>query len=208
MKKIAIYARTSSTRQHTENQVLLLKDYASKNGLEYDLYEEQESSRKTRPIKVELLRKLRAGEYAGVVVYALDRWARNLHELLTEVDYFTRNNIDFTSLREQIAFNTSSGKLYLSIIGAFANFEREILVERTIIGIQRAKYQGIRIGRPPGKRDSAPRKKSGYFLREANKRKKEDEKNGVFLPIEEYISCKPNKRTHKLNNKKNVSKPV
>lgn len=208
MKKICLYARTSTIRQHTENQVLLLKDYALKNGLEYDLYEEQESSRKTRPLKVELLRKLRAGEYSGVVVYALDRWARNLHELLTEVDYFTRNNIGFTSLREQIAFNTSSGKLYLSILGAFANFEKEILVERTILGIQRAKYQGIRIGRPPGKRDSAPRKKSGYFLREANKRKKEDEKQGIFLPIEEYISSKPNKRSQKSNLKKNDSKPL
>ncbi len=208
MKKVALYARVSTSKQHTENQVIVLKQYAQKEGLEFDLYEEVESSRRTRPVKVELLRKLRAGEYDGVVVYALDRWARNLHELLTEVDYFTRNQVNFTSLREKIDFNTTSGKLYLSILGAFAAFEREILVEKTILGIQRAKSQGVKIGRPPGKRDSAPRKKSGYFLREANKRKQEAEKHGVFLPIEEYISSKPNLRSQKSNRKKNDSKPV
>lgn len=205
-KKTALYARISTNRQHTENQVILLKDYALRNGLEFDLYEEQESSRKTRPLKVELLRKLRAGVYSGVVVYALDRWARNTFELLTEIDYFTKHNINFVSLREQIAFNTSSGKLYLTLLGAFANFEREILVERTVLGIQRAKKQGKHVGRPKGKRDSSPRKKSGYYLREAMKRKRIDEKDGVFLPIEEYINARPKKRIHKTNPNENQSK--
>lgn len=192
-KKIALYARTSTISQHTANQVILLKEYAVKNGLDFDLFEEQESTRKTRPLKVELLRKLRAGEYSGVVVYALERWARNTYELLSEIDYLTKNNINFVSLREQMDFNTSSGKLYLTMLGAFASFEREILVERTILGVQRAKKQGKHVGRPRGKRDSSPRKKSGYFLREAMKRKRVDESKGVFLPIEEYIAVKPKK---------------
>jgi hypothetical protein len=70
-----------------------------------------------------------------------------------------------------------------------------------LIGIQRARLQGIKIGRPRGKKDSSPRKKSGYYLREANKRKKDDEKSGIFLPIEEYINSKPKKRPQKTNSK-------
>lgn len=190
MKKVALYARTSTVRQHTENQVIVLKEYAKRNDLPFDLYEEQESARKTRPVKLELMRKLRAGVYREVVVYALDRWARNLQELLSDIDFCTKNDINFVSLREQISFNTSTGKLYLSIVGAFSSFEKDILIERTILGIQRARKEGKQIGRPIGKRDSKPRKKSGYYLREALKRKRLDEKSGVFLPIEEYINSR------------------
>jgi DNA invertase Pin-like site-specific DNA recombinase len=72
-------------------------------------------------------------------------------------------------------------------MSAFANFERDIISERTKEGIARTRAKGTVLGRPKGKKDSAPRKTSGYILREANKRKREDEAKGVFQSIEAYI---------------------
>lgn len=77
MKKIALYQRVSTMNQTVDNQKIRLIEYAERNGYSYDLYEEIESTRKTRPVKQALLAKLRNGEYDAVVVYKLDRWARS-----------------------------------------------------------------------------------------------------------------------------------
>ena len=69
--------------------------YAEANNLEYDLFEEVESTRKTRPIKQELLTQLRNGEYKAVVVFKLDRYARSSRELILEVQELTNKGIGF-----------------------------------------------------------------------------------------------------------------
>ena len=74
--RVALYSRVSTNKQTNANQIHRLVDYANQKGVEFDLYEEVESSRKTRPIKQDLLKKLRNGEYDSVVVYKLDRWAK------------------------------------------------------------------------------------------------------------------------------------
>src|SRR5664280_600515 len=76
MRHIALYVRVSTTDQTVENQKIRLIEYANKNSFTYDLFEEVESTRKTRPVKQALLAKLRQNEYSAVVVYKLDRWAR------------------------------------------------------------------------------------------------------------------------------------
>jgi DNA invertase Pin-like site-specific DNA recombinase len=86
MKKIALYCRVSLTNgtQTTENQKIRLVEFAEKNGYNYDVFEETESSRKTRPVKQGLLQRLRNGEYESVVVFKLDRWARSSTELILD----------------------------------------------------------------------------------------------------------------------------
>jgi DNA invertase Pin-like site-specific DNA recombinase len=79
------------------------------------------------------------------------------------------------------------GRLHFQILAAFAEFERSLISERTKEGIERTKAQGTTLGRPKGKKDSAPRPRSGYILREAKRRKGKDEKKGVFQSIETYI---------------------
>lgn len=71
--KIVIYCRVSTNEQTPENQRLRLTGYANKEGWDYDVYSEVQSSKKTRPVKAELLQKLRNGEYDAVLVYKLDR---------------------------------------------------------------------------------------------------------------------------------------
>jgi DNA invertase Pin-like site-specific DNA recombinase len=187
MKKIAIYVRVSTAEQTVENQRIRLIDYAEKNDYIYDVYEEVESTRKTRPVKQALLAKLRNREYDAVIVYKLDRWARSSTELILDTKELLDKNIGFISISDNLDFSTAAGKLHFQILSAFAEFERELIRERTLEGLRRARMQGKQAGRPIGSKDSKRRKKSGYYLREARKRQGLDINNGHIKPISEYL---------------------
>ena len=167
---MAMYCRVSTNRQTNDNQKVRLIQYAEANNLEYDLFEEVESTRKTRPIKQELLTQLRNGEYKAVVVFKLDRYARSSRELILEVQELTNKGIGFISISDNLDFSSSTGRLHFHILAAFAEFERSLISERTIEGIARTKAQGTVLGRPKGSKDSKPRPKSGYYMREIRKR--------------------------------------
>lgn len=170
MKNIAIYTRVSTSDQTTENQVIRLTDYAKDRKWSFDVYREQVSTRKTRPIKADLLKKLRLKEYDGVIVYKLDRWARSSTELILEINELIAKGIEFYSYSENLDFTSATGKLHFNILSAFAEFERELIRERTIEGLRRAKMNGKSPGRPKGSKDKTKRKTEGYVLREAKKR--------------------------------------
>ena len=167
--KIAIYCRVSTEEQTTENQKIRLTEYAKRNKWDYEIIEEVMSSRKTRPKKAELLQRLRLKEFDGVLIYKLDRWARSSYELLNEIQELHNKNICFISLSDNIDLSTATGKLQFTILSAFAEFERNLIRERTLEGLNRAKAQGKTLGRPKGKKDTKQRKKGGYYMRYANK---------------------------------------
>ena len=185
--KIAIYCRVSTNEQTTENQKLRLTEYAKKEGWDYDVFSEVQSSKKTRPVKAELLQKLRNGEYEAVLVYKLDRWARSSTELILEVKELLDKGIQFISYSENLDFSTSTGQLHFQILSAFAEFERSLISERTIEGIRRARQSGKTLGRPTGSKDKKKRKRAGYLLREINKRQKADQSKGNYRDINEYL---------------------
>ena len=187
IKKVALYCRVSTNKQTNENQKIRLLQYAADMSYKFDIYEEVESSRKTRPVKQELLQKLRKGEYSGIVVYKLDRFARSSRELLLEIQELIDKGIGFISISDNLDFNSSMGRLHFQILAAFAEFERNLISERTKEGLERTKAQGKTPGRPKGSKDSKKRPKSGYYIREANKRKSKDEQNGIFQSLENYI---------------------
>jgi DNA invertase Pin-like site-specific DNA recombinase len=186
-KKVALYCRVSTQNQTTENQKIRLLQYATDNKLKYDLYDEVESTRKTRPIKQAVLSKLRSGEYSAVIVFKLDRWARSSRELLLEIQELVDKGVGFISVSDNLDFTSSVGRLHFQILSAFSEFERSLISERTKEGLIRARSQNKQLGRPKGSKDSKPRPKSGYMLREVNKRKKVDEQKNIYLPIENYM---------------------
>ena len=190
MKHVALYCRVSLSNgcQTTENQKIRLVEYAEKNNLTYDLYEETESTRKTRPVKQALLARLRNHEYDAVIVYKLDRWARSSTELILDTKELIDKGVGFISISDSLDFSTAAGKLHFQILSAFAEFERELIRERTIEGLRRAKMQGKKAGRPKGSKDTKKRRKSGYILREAKKRQMVDERNGIYKNVEEYLN--------------------
>ena len=170
MKKYALYLRVSTTdKQTTENQKSILLDYCKQKQFEYEIFEERESTRKTRPIKAELLTKLRAGEYQGVIIYKLDRWARSSRELLLEIDELIKREIEFISVTDNLDFSTAQGRLHFQILSAFSEFERSLISERTKAALSRI-GKTKKLGRPVGSKDKKKRKTDGYLLREYNKK--------------------------------------
>lgn len=185
--KVALYCRVSTCKQTTDNQKIRLIQYANDNNLEYDLFEEVESTRNTRPIKQALLQKLRAKEYSQIIVFKLDRYARSSRELILEIQELTDKGIGFVSVSDNLDFTNAVGRLHFQILSAFSEFERSLISERTKEGINRAKSQGKTLGRPKGSKDSKARPKSGYLMREINKRKSKDEEKGNYKSTESYV---------------------
>jgi len=157
--KVAIYARVSTQDQTVENQLIPLKQFADRMGWEYDIHEEQESSRKTRPVKAALYLRLLQRQYDGLLIYKFDRWARSTTELVSEVQTLIERGVAVHSYSDGVDLNTAMGKAMLTIISAFAQLERDIIRERTIAGLARAKAQGKKLGRPKGSKDKKYRKK-------------------------------------------------
>lgn len=187
VKKVALYCRVSTNKQTNENQKVRLLQFATDKAYKFDFFEEIESTRKTRPIKQDLLNRVRKGEYSAIIVYKLDRFARSISELIMDVEELVKRKVGFISISENLDFSTSAGELQFHILCAFSQFERSIIRERTIEGIAKARSKGKLLGRPKGRKDSKPRPKSGYYIREANKRKGQDEIKGVFQSLETYI---------------------
>ena len=167
IRKIAIYVRVSTRDQYPENQLIKLKEYSDRHKYDYTIFEETESTRKTRPIKADLMNRLRCKEFDGVLVLKLDRWARSITELILEVKELYDKGVTFISVRDNIDLSTATGRLQFNILSAFADFERDIIRERTFDGLDRAKAEGKKLGRPMGSRDTKKggRRKSGYYLR-------------------------------------------
>ena len=153
---IALYARVSKRlEQNPENQLIELRKWAEREcHVVEGEYVDEISSKDTRPQKEIVLHKLRIGVIDGVAFWSLDRWGRTMTELVLEMDEFRNSGKILISMKEAIDMGTAAGRLGAHIIAAMANYERDRLQERTLLGIARARAQGKRIGRPPKKKCS------------------------------------------------------
>lgn len=140
---LPIYARVSTKDQNLSLQLDALK---IENCDEY-ISEKISSRHKERPEWKSLLHKLRTGD--TVIVYKLDRIARSTTELLHIVEDFQRRGIALKSLQEPWADTTSSvGKLIITVMAGIAEFERDLIRQRSQDGREAAKKRGVKFGRP------------------------------------------------------------
>jgi len=147
--KVAIYIRVSRIDLHPENQKLELKQFAKSMNYDYKIFEEKESTRKTRPIKNKIFQEALQRKWDLILVYKLDRWARSLQELINDLMLFQKSRVQFKSLKDNIILDDDPrNMLMIHILGAFAEFERAMIRERTLAGLARAKAQGKKLGRP------------------------------------------------------------
>jgi DNA invertase Pin-like site-specific DNA recombinase len=127
------YARVSTDDQHTENQIEQLK----KAGCER-IYEEHASGgRWDRPELQDCLKHIRKGD--TLVVWKLDRLTRSLSDLLRILAKVDEAGAGFKSLTESIDTTQPAGRLMMNMLGSFNQFEREIIKERTKLGLMRAR---------------------------------------------------------------------
>ena len=151
--KVALYARVSKhDEQNPDNQLILLREWARNRSVEvFGEYVDRASTRDTRPQKQEVLRLARLGIVNEIAFVSLDRWGRSMSELALELKELPDRGIALISLKEGLNFDNAAGRLYANLLAAFADFERERIRERTIWGLNRARAQGKRLGRPPKK---------------------------------------------------------
>jgi len=143
------YARVSTKDQNLDLQL----DALIKAGCTQPIYQEKISTRKSeRPEFNHLLSRLMPGD--TVVVWKLDRLARDLKELIHLVEHFHTLEVNFISLSEQIDTSNANGRLTFHIFCSVAQFERDVIRERTLAGMEAARVRGKLGGRTPSLTDS------------------------------------------------------
>jgi DNA invertase Pin-like site-specific DNA recombinase len=149
MKRAALYMRVSTVDQHTETQLYDLRQMAEQRG--YQIVEEFtdtiSGTKARRPGLDAMMRNARRAQFDVVLVWASDRIARSVKHFLEVLDELNRLNIEFISFREQIDTGGPLGRAVVVIIGAIAELERSLIVERVRAGMRRAKLEGRHIGR-------------------------------------------------------------
>jgi DNA invertase Pin-like site-specific DNA recombinase len=156
--KVALYARVSKAdmTQNPDNQLIKLRAYAQAEAYEvYEEYSDMKSGADAhRPSLDRMMADARGHRFSIILVVKIDRIARsmsNLHKLIDELETF---GIKFHCVDQpEISTDTPMGKLLLNVLGAIAEFERELIRERTKDGLARAVANGSRLGRKPKKID-------------------------------------------------------
>ena len=136
------YARVSSVGQNLESQIRILEEYGCEK-----IFQEKKSGRsmKERDQLQDMLTYVREGD--EVVVFSIDRLARNLRDLQSIIQQLNNNGVTVRFLSERLVFtantNDAFAKLQLQLMGAFAEFERNIIRKRQLEGIEKAKAKGV-----------------------------------------------------------------
>src|ERR1700758_916597 len=156
--KAAIYVRVSTADQHVESQLYDLRELAAQRGL--DVVQEYRDSgvsgkRARRPGLDALIADARRKKFSVVLVAAFDRVARSVKHFLQVMDEFDSLGIVFISRRENVDTSGPMGRLFLTLIGSIAELESDLIRERVLAGMRRAKLDGVRIGRAPMNIDRA-----------------------------------------------------
>jgi len=157
--KVAIYCRVSTEQQDADKQEQICVESCQKEGHTiYEVYKDIISgSTQSRPSFNRLLCDMRHYKFDAIMVTKLDRLGRSLQHLLTLIDEFNRKGIHFIAVTQNIDTSSAAGKLQLQIMGAFAEFERNIISERTKEGMRKSVGVGKR------GRDKNPRKRRGVL---------------------------------------------
>ncbi len=155
--KVAIYCRVSTEDQDADKQEDICRESCKRQGHDvYKVYKDVISGTTTsRPNFNKLLDDMRHLKFDMIMVTKLDRLGRSLQHLLSMFDEFNSKGIHFVAATQNIDTSTSGGRLQMQIMGAFAEYERNIISERTKEGLRKAIGVGKR-----GK-DTKPRKRRG-----------------------------------------------
>lgn len=137
------YARVSTQDQNLDMQIKALQEA----GCERIFAEKITGTKADRP-EYQKMKEFVRKSHDTIVVYKLDRLGRSMRHLIDEMQYFKEIEVGFKSLQENIDTTTSGGKLFFHIFAAIAEFERDIIKERTLSGLKAARARGRLGGRP------------------------------------------------------------
>lgn len=154
LKRVAIYLRTSTTGQHTDNQRLELERIAERRGWSVaEVYEDFGISgakgRDKRPALDRMLKDANRRRFDVLMAWSIDRVGRSLSDLLATIQHLKTVGVDLYLDQQNIDTTTPTGRLLYQITGAFAEFERSMIRSRVNAGLARARVQGKTLGRRP-----------------------------------------------------------
>jgi DNA invertase Pin-like site-specific DNA recombinase len=146
----ALYARVSTNDQQTLTmQNRAMREYAARRGWTIALQiREVSSGAARREAREKILEAVRRRDIDLVLVWRLDRWGRSVTDLLATLRELEHLGVGFVSLTEALDLTTPAGRAMAGLLAIFAEFEREILRERTRAGLSQARQNGKRLGRP------------------------------------------------------------
>lgn len=149
-KVAALYARVSTLDQNCDLQLEDLRRYASQRFSRYIEYVDRgvSGTQRRRPQLDALMQAAHQRKFGVVLVWKFDRFARSVKHLVDSLEEFSALGIDFVSYTEGIDTTTPTGQLLFHMVGAVAQFERDLIVERVRAGMAHARAMGKRIGRP------------------------------------------------------------
>jgi DNA invertase Pin-like site-specific DNA recombinase len=152
-KRAALYVRVSTDKQTVENQIAALTKVAHARGWSIvetfsDAGISGAKTRKDRPGLDQMLKAAQRGKFDVVMAWAIDRLGRSLVDLLSTIENLKACNVDLYLDQQSIDTTTPAGKLMLHMCGAFAEFERSMIVARVHAGLRRAVANGKTLGRP------------------------------------------------------------
>ena len=151
-RKVAIYTRVSTLDQTVENQLIELRDHCSKMGWEItqeygDKGLSGTLSRDKRPALNALIKDGYRKKFDAVVCWDISRIGRSMKELVLFLSDMKDRNIGIVSVRQGFDTSTSMGEIMFQFVGILSSWEREMIRERTLAGLERAKSEGKTLGR-------------------------------------------------------------
>jgi DNA invertase Pin-like site-specific DNA recombinase len=158
--RAAIYARVSTLNagQDPTMQTRELQEYCQRRGWAvHDVYVDNGVSGKkdSRPRLNRMMQDAHERRFDAVVVWRFDRFARSVSHLLRALETFSSLGVQFVSLSEQVDTSTPMGKMVFTVLGAVAELERNLIVERVRAGLRHARSKGKTLGRPKKSIDAA-----------------------------------------------------
>jgi DNA invertase Pin-like site-specific DNA recombinase len=151
-KRAALYVRVSTDEQNTNAQERALREYVHRRGwVPHHIYKDTgiSGSVSSRPGLNELMKDCRRRAIDVVVVWKFDRFARSLKTLISGLEMCRAFGIDFVSVTEAVDTSLPAGEMLFQMIGAVAQFERSLISERVKSGLDHARKNGQKLGRPP-----------------------------------------------------------
>jgi DNA invertase Pin-like site-specific DNA recombinase len=150
-RPVAIYLRVSTNSQSTDAQLAELTQLVERRGWKYRVFCDrgQSGAKESRPAFDDMMREIRRGHLSAVCIWALDRLARSLRQLLEISQELQRLNVDLVAVKQDLDTSSPTGRLVYSVLACVAEFERELLRERVRSGLAQARRNGKRLGRPP-----------------------------------------------------------
>ena len=154
-KSICIYTRVSTVSQSTEQQLFTLREVANRNGAIVSEFTDTISgSTDSRPGLNACLLAARQKKFDVLYCYSIDRLGRSTKNLISVVEMLQELKVDLFFYREGIDTTTPTGKCVFTILGSVAELERNLIRERVVSGLDKARRNGVRLGRPTVMNDS------------------------------------------------------